>query len=370
MQQSEIVLSDFEQRYVGRVPLELVLIYEEPPDIDLLQEAFLRTLRVLPRLSSVLAHDGSRYHLRLQGDAARIGVAAPLHVEGGEDPDLSQLRHELRSELGGGVVSVLLTPLSDGRLALTLDLAHLGGDGRTLFILMAVWEAAYARLRDGGWKSEPGQRRSDAGFRRTNPRPDFERELRYSKAEVDRIRAGGGSSHALLSAQVFKAFAAEVLPDTPVLRAHTSIDIRGRHPDIPQDFIGNPVVYGIATFDAAELPTLPEEEIAARIRRSIAPFGDPALLSRMVERDGLGLRSGPAWSEYAVPTSNATDIVLSNILNMTKVEAVFGTFGLAKRPIRLFAMAPSAQGIFLRASPDEGAIVQVFRRDKRPLERT
>lgn len=357
METQRIQLSDFEQRYAGRAPVEWVGLFDEAPDLDLLRASFFSALEGMPRLGSRIRLSGGRYELQPEAAAPRFSVACPKARVPPDCLPLNELRHTHSSNDGDPVYSVVVTPLATG-CAVSACMSHFAGDAKTATLFSDAWDAEYQRMLETGRRRDAPAALPPCEVVRPERLPwEYLEEFDFAPGEIARAP----SPHAFLTIAALRRCIDRLLPSAQEVRIRSTVDARTRHPKLSPDFLGNAFVYGITRFDRAELEEASTHELARAVLNTLAPFRDSELLSQILTVDGQGLREGPAWSEHCGPTL-PTDVIASNVVRLGSRLSTGPRFGQHTPSRIVFSASPSIHMLALSGRQDSGAMARVWRR--------
>jgi len=342
-------LSDLEVGMIGAPPIDLLLRYQVRLDPEMVERGFREALRQADVFASRLVQLGDdRFGLVSDPEGATFTVRPPASAEhtAFELDAHGALMERVRGLPGDPLVAASCTPLTDGTLV-GLSVSHVVGDGGSLVRFMAMWIAA-ARGIAVTW---PDSRRSyrhgsvaapppspppplpDAIARRAAFYRALRRECRSELVTSDEVEAlwrrcqehdGSVTRQQAVVAHLLKKHAAAMVPDASHVRVRTPVDIRGLHPAVSWDYLGNAFVDALVGFTRAQLESASVAELAAAIGASIAEIRDPARLARRLSWTEHGLEQPAAPGEPIAPES---DIVCSNLAKLGSVVHTGADFG-------------------------------------------
>lgn len=376
-----ISLSSYDQSLgIGLPALFRMLCFDYMPDPERLAVALDRALVRFPRYATKIARTP-------EGGSTLIPLDEPLIIDVRPPVQWTTADFKvgqvpafvggLETIPGRPVLAVTLTPVTRGAV-LSVSFSHAVGDLCSLYLFLAYLSEQYRdldRLPATPGTAHPrtvvlGQENIGAPARRGLADPASSgaaspRKLEYDYTTIkfdrdflDSLRAELSTGDApptineALTAFLVHKYGAEVMGRTTGLRLRVPVNVRGMHPAIPDDFIGNAILEAIVPLDELVDSPVAAIETVQRIRDAIAAAKNKEHIEEtlFVRDSSIGLK-GKGLPVY----DRETDILSTVTSSMHFHKLDFG----AGVPTRCIGMSTAYKG-FSIGSAANGREVHVF----------
>jgi Transferase family len=365
---NDIALSGYDQALgIGMPPFFRMLCYRYVPDIDILRRSLERTYEMFPRLATKL-DIGLTGHSKLvamdHAPALEIRSRMDWTPESFNVRDVSAFVGGFGPAAGQPILSATLRPVNDGAV-LSASLSHAAGDFYSLYLFMSAWcehfrstairnvaapraaTAAAAPLASAaGVKASAGTDKHNYSVLRFDR--DFLDSLR-DELSTDRVKL---TMNEVLTAFVLHRHGRQIMGRTSGLRLRIPVNVRGVHPAIPDDFVGNGIVEAIVPLDELSDSPAAARQTALKIHAAVAAvrnkeYVESALrvLDGQVELRAQGL---PVYD-------GQTDILATNLSKMHFQKLDFG----GGVPTQIFGTHSEYNGLSISTGA-EGLEVRIF----------
>jgi len=350
---SALTLSDYDQSLgVGTPTLYRMFCLREMPNVDQLVFALGKTLERFPRFATriVLTDNGRAELVPLEGPLAlELRPAASWVPEEFRPEDVPLFVRGLTTEAETPVLAVTLTPVTNGAV-LGVSWSHAVGDMYSYYLFHAYWneQTRLAVIPD----TAPGQRSArPATVSVASPRSWVENSLdgegrargtkRYweiigfDQDELEALRADlekDGTVPSLneaLTAYIVHRFGFKLMGRRSGLRLRVPVNVRGAHPLVPEDYIGNAIIEALVPLDELADTPAAARATAHRIRETVRAARKPHNIESTIAVDERGIRL--LKNDLPVYDRN-TDILSTNLSRMPFHKLDFG----GGPPVRVF----------------------------------
>ena len=351
---STLTLSDYDQSLGAGTPsLYRMFCLREMPNVDRLVSALGRTLERFPRYATriVLTDDGRSKLVPLEQPLAlELRPAANWAAETFRVEDVPHFVRGLTTEAAKPVLAVTLTPVTNGAV-LGVSFSHAVGDMYSYYLFHAYWNEQmrlavgadagrgqrYVRLVTASGASPQRWRDGSLEDRAGNTKYDYD-VISFGQDELEALRAElekDGTFPSLneaLTAYIVHRFGRKLVGRTSGLRLRVPVNVRGAHPLLPEDYIGNAIIEVLVPLgELADTPAA-ARATAHRIRETVRAARKPQNIASIIAVDEGGIRLlGKDLPVY----DRRTDILSTNLSKMHFHKLDFG----AGPPVRVFGMA-------------------------------
>jgi hypothetical protein len=330
---------------VGMPPFFRLLCYDYIPDIDRLEASLAKVFERYPRFAQRVV--GST-----KGNAQFVAMEQPQRLElrppvrwTHDDFAVEQLPafvSGLESAPGQPVAAARLRPITGGA-ALSVSLSHSAGDFYSLYLFLATWaeqfKAAAAGARDPSVvpplnqppiaieDSEELRQQSPSKLRSTGLHKHNYSLLHFDREFLDSLRSelssdkGPLSLNEVLTAFIIHRHGKAIMGRTSGLRLRVPVNVRGVHPAIPNDFVGNGITEAVVPLDELVDSPAAARQTAQRIRDSVEAVRTREAVEAALEVvDGqveLRTKGLPVYNRH-------TDILSTNLSKMPWHKLDFG----------------------------------------------
>jgi Transferase family len=353
---STLTLSDYDQSLgVGTPALYRMFCLREMPNVDRLVFSLGKTLERFPRYATriVLTDNGRSKLVPLEEPLAlELRPAANWAPETFRIEDVPQFVQALTTEAEKPVLAVTLTPVTNGAV-LGVSFSHAVGDMYSYYLFHAYWNEQmrlavgadtgrgqrYARLATASGSSpQRWEENSLEGEDRAKNTKYYYDVISFGQDELEALRAElekDGTFPSLneaLTAYIVHRFGCKLMGRTSGLRLRVPVDVRGTHPLLPEDYIGNAIIEVLVPLgELADTPAA-ARATAHRIRETVRAARRPQNIESTIAVDEGGIKllgkDLPVYDRH-------TDIISTNLSKMHFHKLDFG----GGPPVRVFGMA-------------------------------
>jgi hypothetical protein len=374
---NDIALSGYDQALgIGMPPFFRMLCYPHVPDLDRLTRSLERTFERFPRLATRLELGPTGHSKLVAMDRAPALEVRPRMAWTPESFSVSDVcafvgGHD--SAPGQPILSATLRPVNEGAV-LSASLSHAAGDFYSLYLFMSAWCEQFKSTpsTDGSSSSGSGATVPAAGpHAGTSGKPTGAGAgkhnysvLHFDRDFLDSLRAELSTEHVtltlneVLTAFVLHRHGRQIMGRTTGLRLRIPVNVRGVHPAIPVDFVGNGIVEAIVPLNelsdspaAARRTALQIHEAVAVVRNRSYVEAALRVVDGQVELRAQGL---PIYD-------GRTDILATNLSKMHFHKLDFGVgvptqiFGTHSEYNGL-SISTGAQGLEVRIFSQHGSV--------------
>lgn len=363
--QSRVIpLSSYDQSLVGTLSLIGLFYFSHPPDPDRLRLSFGEALARFPRFASqILRTTGGAFALAPLEDWPALDLRPRMHWTPEEftAEQVSLFVDKLQGLPGEPVIAASLTPVARGAM-LGFSLSHAVADGYSLSQFLTCWAERSARADLAG-NGRPPTAPGDAFGTEMAEIADVHELDEAARFRLDRIRAlkrcfstlpfdrkrveslraelATGdfvpSVNEALTAFLLHRYAGQIMGRSGNFRLRMPVDLRGFHPALPADYIGNGFIEAVLPFDEAEDSPTAAAATAQRVHLAIEEVRRRSHVdSLLIVRDGRVEFNLAA----ALAFDRRTDVVSTNLTKMRISDLDFGS----GPPARFFCPMPASAG--------------------------
>lgn len=375
-----ISLSAYDQSLVVAPALVGLLYYGYVPDVDRLGFSLGKALERFPRFATRIVRTtrGSFAAAPLQRPPAlELRSAVSWTPDLFSTDQLSVFVNNLETVPGPPVLTATLTPVSRGAV-LGISLSHTVADGYSLYLFLSHWAeqfAAAAHASKLGRQNPVGLPRSSADdaeissvqeldaasrdkLERLRGMKRFFSVLSFDRTFLESLRAELATKqfaptiNEALTAFLVHRYGRNIMGGAAGLRLRVPVDVRGIHPAMHSDFIGNAFLEAIVPLDELIDSTSAARQTAQRIHETVEKVRDrkhvESTLHVRHDRVEFDAKDFPVFDRQ-------TDIVSTSIAKMPVHKLDFGN----GPPSRYFCMLAAPAG-FVIASASIGLEAQIF----------
>jgi hypothetical protein len=367
---SSIPLSSYDQALGVMPPFFRMLCYSYVPDLGRLTTSLARAFERFPRLATRFVEDASG-----ASKLVRMDQPPALELRPPTDwaPEAFRVEHVpafvggLRPAPGQPVVAAALRPVRGGSV-LSVSLSHAAGDFCSLWLFLSYWcEQFQSTVATAGEAPAPV-----AAAPASAPAPGEQAPapagrglgkhnysvLHYDREFLDSLREelspeqGALSLNEVLTAFVVHRHGPTFMGRSRGLRLRVPVNVRGVHPAVPADFIGNGIVEALVPLDDLVDSPAAARRTAQRIREAVEAVRNKDFVESALQVvDGqveLRTQESPIYDREI-------DILATNLSRMHFHKLDFG----GGPPTQFFGTHTEYNGISISTSL-QGLEVRVF----------
>jgi hypothetical protein len=351
---SALTLSDYDQA-LGAGTLYRMFCFREMMNVDRLVFSLGKALERFPRFATriVLTGNGRSKLVPLEEPLAlELRPAANWAPETFRIEDVPHFVQGLTTEVEKPVLAVTLTPVTNGAV-LSVSFSHAVGDMYSYYLFHAYWNEQmrlavgadtgrgqrYARLATAsGASPQRWEENSLEGEDRAKNTKYYYDVISFGQDELEALRAElekdgiFPSLNEALTAYIVHRFGCKVMGRTSGLRLRVPVDVRGTHPLLSEDYIGNAIIEVLVPLDELADTPAAARATAHRIREKVLAARTPQNIESTIAVDEGGIRllgrDLPVYHPH-------TDILSTNLSKMHFHRLDFG----GGPPVRVFGMA-------------------------------
>ncbi|MDB4972429.1 MAG: hypothetical protein JWN48_770 [Myxococcaceae bacterium] len=368
-------LSDYDQGLgVGMPPFFRMFCFSYVPDLERMAASLSHTLARFPRCATRLVSESGEAKLLPLSEPMPLEVRPPLAwtPEQFRRDQFSRFVAGLEPGIDQPLLTATLTPVTTG-CVLSMTMSHALGDYFSYFLLLFHWSAQYrssvptselgadglARLRLASREESRSHEApavdsypSDSGPERQPAVLSFDHEFLESLRSELMTGAVPPSLNDALTAYVLHRYGRKIMGRSHGLRLRIPVSVRGVHPAVPKDFIGNAILEAIVPLDDLVDSPLAASRTAERIRQTVRAVRDPAYVET-----ALSIQHGQvALHARDIPVYDREIDILSTNLSKMKFEHL--DFG-GGPPTTFFGTHSVYRGMSISASVS-GLDVRIF----------
>lgn len=347
----------------GRPQIRL-LVFERCPDVATLNRALANAIRRFPQLAARLAISPEGVAKLVPHDNAPCVVCA-AELDGLSDPPREADFHPLASGLDAGtdqaVFAAILTPLKDGAV-LGVRFSQALGDATSLYLVLrhlcdevAAISGKSAVATPTGAETWPLSSRA--------PVDDTDRYAvwRFSSQHLEALRAEvaheglAPTLNEVVTAHVLRKYGPWFLGRGCAARLRISVGLRGLHPDVPPDYVGNAFVEAMASMSTVSDDIEFTRSTVRAMRHAVAAARNEVQDGRLA----AWCDDRVAFAAGAIPRFDSRRDIVST--SHTRVPLHTLDFGSGP-PRRVFAVSTAPNG-FVILSTDDGLEVHAVREE-------